>query len=87
MREGTAPVIRREDYAAPAFWIRRADLVFDLEPAKTLVASRLEIERTPDRHPDAGTEPLLVSTPYVGTYLPPAIAARLTFEAPYQMTS
>jgi N-formylglutamate deformylase len=35
----------------------------------------------------AGTEPLLVSTPYVGTYLPPAIAARLTFEAPYQMTS
>ena len=58
MREGTAPVIRREDYAAPAFWIRRADLVFDLEPAKTLVASRLEIERNPDRHPDAGTEPL-----------------------------
>ena len=35
----------------------------------------------------AGTEPLLGSTPYVGTYLPPAIAARLTFEAPYQMTS
>ena len=35
----------------------------------------------------AGTEPLLVSMPHVGTYLPPAIAARLTFEAPYQMTS
>jgi aminopeptidase N len=47
-REGTAPVIRREDYTAPAFWIRRADLVFDLEPAKTIVASRLEIERNPD---------------------------------------
>ena len=29
----------------------------------------------------AGTEPLLVSAPYVGTYLPPAIAARLTVEA------
>ena len=29
----------------------------------------------------AGTEPLLVSMPHVGTYLPPAIAARLTVEA------
>jgi aminopeptidase N len=54
MREGTAPVIRREDYAAPAFWIRRADLVFDLEPAKTIVSSRLEVERNTDR----GNEPL-----------------------------
>jgi aminopeptidase N len=58
MREGTAPVIRREDYAAPAFWIRRADLVFDLEPAKTIVASRLEIERNPERRSDGGSEPL-----------------------------
>ena len=45
MREGTAPLIRREDYAAPAYWIRKAEFVFDLDPAKTLVASRLEIER------------------------------------------
>jgi N-formylglutamate deformylase len=29
----------------------------------------------------AGTEPLLVSMPHVGTYLPPALAARLTVEA------
>jgi N-formylglutamate amidohydrolase len=28
----------------------------------------------------AGTAPLLVSTPYVGTYLPPAIAAAHTRE-------
>ena len=49
LREGTAPLIRREDYAAPAFWIRRVDLVFDLEPAKTIVSSRLEIERNPDQ--------------------------------------
>ena len=49
LRQGTAPVVRREDYTAPAFWIRRADLVFDLEPAKTIVASKLEIERNPDR--------------------------------------
>ncbi|MFO1328053.1 MAG: aminopeptidase N [Rubrivivax sp.] len=45
MREGNAPVIRREDYAEPAYWIRRADLVFDLDPAKTIVSSKLEIER------------------------------------------
>ncbi len=49
LREGTTPLIRREDYAPPAYWIRRADLVFDLEPAKTIVASKLEIERNPDR--------------------------------------
>ena len=45
MREGTAPLIRREDYAAPAFWIREVELMFDLDGAKTLVASRLKIER------------------------------------------
>ncbi|WP_088280126.1 aminopeptidase N [Ideonella sp. A 288] len=48
MREGPATAIRREDYAAPAFWIRSAELVFDLEPAKTIVASRLTIERNAD---------------------------------------
>ena len=46
-REGTAPLIRREDYAAPAFWIREVDLSFDLDGAKTLVASKLQIERNP----------------------------------------
>ncbi len=45
MREGPAPLIRREDYAAPAFWIREVDLSFDLDGAKTLVASKLTIER------------------------------------------
>ena len=52
MREGTAPVIRREDYAPPAYWIRRAELTFDLDPVKTIVSSRLEIERN---GPDRGT--------------------------------
>jgi aminopeptidase N len=51
MREGSASVIRREDYTAPAFWIRSAELTFDLEPAKTIVASRLAIERNPDAAP------------------------------------
>jgi aminopeptidase N len=45
LREGTAPLVRREDYAAPAFWIRSVELTFDLDGAKTLVASRLHIER------------------------------------------
>jgi len=45
MREGTATSIRREDYAAPAYWIRSVDLGFDLDPAKTLVTSKMQIER------------------------------------------
>ncbi|MCZ8073602.1 MAG: aminopeptidase N, partial [Paucibacter sp.] len=45
MREGTATLIRREDYCAPAFWIRTVDLTFDLDPAKTLVTSKMQLER------------------------------------------
>ncbi|MGM9515968.1 aminopeptidase N [Roseateles sp. DB2] len=45
MREGTAALIRREDYVAPAYWIRTVDLTFDLDPAKTLVTSKMQIER------------------------------------------
>ena len=48
MREGTAPLVRREDYAAPPFWIRSVDLTFDLDPAKTLVVSKMRMERNPD---------------------------------------
>ena len=49
MREGTAVPIRREDYTAPAFWIRSVELSFDLEPAKTLVINRMQVERNPDQ--------------------------------------
>ncbi|AKJ30635.1 aminopeptidase N [Caldimonas brevitalea] len=45
MREGTAAVTRREDYAPPAYWIKTVDLTFDLDPAKTLVFNRMQIER------------------------------------------
>ena len=45
MREGTSPAVRREDYAPPAYRIRSVELTFDLDPAKTIVASRLRIER------------------------------------------
>ena len=36
MREGTSTLIRREDYLAPAFWIRTVELTFDLDPLKTI---------------------------------------------------
>ncbi|HWH83991.1 MAG TPA: aminopeptidase N [Burkholderiaceae bacterium] len=45
MREGTAPLIRRTDYTAPAYWIRSVELTFDLDAAKTLVVSKMQIER------------------------------------------
>jgi aminopeptidase N len=45
MREATTTLIKREDYAAPAYFIRAADLTFDLDPAKTIVSSKLKIER------------------------------------------
>jgi aminopeptidase N len=47
MREGTPPLIRQADYTAPAFWIREVDLTFDLDPSKTLVISRMKLERNP----------------------------------------
>jgi len=49
MREGSPALIRREDYAAPAYRVRTVDLTFDLDPAKTIVASRLAIERNTER--------------------------------------
>jgi aminopeptidase N len=47
MRESTAPLIRRGDYTAPAFWITTVELTFDLDAARTLVTSRMQLERNP----------------------------------------
>ena len=44
-RTDTASLIRRENYAPPAYWIKTVDLTFDLDPAKTLVTSRMQVER------------------------------------------
>ncbi|MCK9684479.1 aminopeptidase N [Scleromatobacter humisilvae] len=49
MREGSPALVRREDYTAPAWWVRSVDLTFDLDPAKTIVASKLAIERNTER--------------------------------------
>ena len=45
MREGNPTAVHRQDYAAPAFWIRQVELTFDLDPAKTIVTSKLHVER------------------------------------------
>ena len=47
MREGQATVIRREDYAAPAYWIDTVDLTFDLDLAKTRVLNKMTLRRNP----------------------------------------
>jgi aminopeptidase N len=47
MSEGTAMLIRREEYTAPAFWIKTVDLTFDLDPAKTLVINKMTLEPNP----------------------------------------
>ncbi len=51
MRENTATLVKREDYAPPAYWIRSAELVFDLDAAKTIVSSKLRIEHNRESPP------------------------------------
>jgi aminopeptidase N len=48
MREGSSTLIHRADYTAPAYWIRAVDLSFDLDPAKTMVVSKMQVERNTD---------------------------------------
>jgi aminopeptidase N len=48
MREGTSPIVQRGDYSVPAFWIRRVNLVLDLDPVKTMVINQMRIERNAD---------------------------------------
>jgi aminopeptidase N len=57
MREGNPVVIRREDYTAPAYRILSVDLTFDLDPVKTIVTSRMRIERNAE---PGGMRPPLV---------------------------
>jgi len=53
MREGQTTVIRREDYAPPAWWVDSVDLSFDLDPAKTRVLNRMKLRRNPGVAPQA----------------------------------
>jgi aminopeptidase N len=45
MTDTLESAVRRSDYRPPAFWIRRVDLEFDLEPTETTVKSRMRIQR------------------------------------------
>ena len=47
LRDGNSPanVIRREDYAAPAYWIDTVNLSIDLDPTKTRVLNRMSLRR------------------------------------------
>ena len=45
LREGPTTVVRREDYAPPAYWIDTVELCFDLDPAKTRVLNRMALRR------------------------------------------
>ena len=47
LREGASPLVKREDYAAPAFFIETVDLTFDLDPAKTRVLNKMTLRRNP----------------------------------------
>lgn len=47
-------LIRREDYTAPAFWIDRVELTFELDRDVTIVKSRLSMRANPDRKTGKG---------------------------------
>lgn len=47
LREGNTPVVKREDYAAPAFLVDSVDLCFDLDPTKTRVLNKMWLRRNP----------------------------------------
>ena len=51
MREGTAPLVHRSDYTAPAYWIKTVDISFDLDAAKTMVVNKMLVERNTDVAP------------------------------------
>ncbi|MGJ7498228.1 aminopeptidase N [Variovorax sp. RT4R15] len=48
LRDAQPVAVRREDYAAPAYWIDTVELTFDLDPAKTRVLNRMRLRRNPD---------------------------------------
>jgi aminopeptidase N len=54
MREASTTLVQRLAYAAPDYLIRSVELCFDLDPAKTLVTSKLAIERRAEL--DAGAD-------------------------------
>ncbi len=48
MRTDTAQTIYRKDYTPPSYLVETVELGFDLDPDRTIVASRLTMARNPD---------------------------------------
>ncbi|QYF91791.1 aminopeptidase N [Massilia sp. PAMC28688] len=48
MRTDIPQTIYRKDYTAPAYWVDTVELGFDLDPERTIVASRLVMTRNAD---------------------------------------
>ena len=46
---GAKPTVFLRDYRAPAWRVRDVELVFDLDPAATIVAAKLDVEADPDQ--------------------------------------
>jgi aminopeptidase N len=47
MRTDTPQTIYRHDYVAPAYWVEQVEIGFDLDPALTRVATRMQVRRNP----------------------------------------
>jgi aminopeptidase N len=48
MRTDTPQTIYRKDYTAPTYQVETVELGFDLDPARTIVANRMTMQRNPD---------------------------------------
>ena len=45
MTKNTHITIHRKDYTTPAYWVKTVEMGFDLDPAATLVSTRITLER------------------------------------------
>jgi aminopeptidase N len=59
-------VIRRADYAAPAFLVDSVALEFDLAPERTRVKNTMRLRRNPDAKPDAHLELMGEALDFIG---------------------
>ncbi|WP_322107083.1 aminopeptidase N [Paraburkholderia sp. J41] len=65
----TPTVIRREDYAPPAFLIDTVDLEFDLVPERTIVKSTLRVRRNPEARHAANLDLMGEQLEFIGAAL------------------
>ena len=61
MRTDQSTIVRRSEYLPPVFLVDHVGLEFDLDPARTLVRSRLALRRNPLAEASADAEGLLLN--------------------------